>query len=98
MDSIAASQHVRNNKVVISPSRDATAGVNAAADERNQSQSQFTRESTLKRADEILADRQRFTLNTARGAPSLAALEAPTPGDSTARALVPRSTRLREPG
>ncbi len=85
------SQATRTTKLDIRLSPEAKARLNAAADERHQSVSQFVLESALGRADETLADRQRFTLDADHWAAFMAALDAPT------RAM-PRLERLfREP-
>ena len=85
------SRQVRTTKIDIRLSPEAKARLNAAADARHQSVSQFVLESALGRADEALADRQRFPLDAARWAEFMAALDAP-PRD------LPRLERLfREP-
>jgi uncharacterized protein (DUF1778 family) len=91
MEAIMPSQATRTTKLDIRLSPEAKARLNAAADERHQSVSQFVLESALGRADETLADRQRFTLDADHWAAFMAALDAPT------RAM-PRLERLfREP-
>ena len=85
------SRQIRTTKLDIRLSPEAKARLNAAADVRHQSVSQFVLESALGRADEALADRQRFALDAERWAAFMAALDAPP------RAL-PRLERLfREP-
>ena len=82
----------RTTKLDLRLSPDAKARLNAAAEARQQSVSQFVLESALGRADETLADRQRFSLDSERWAAFMAALDAPP------RAL-PRLERLfREAG
>jgi uncharacterized protein (DUF1778 family) len=91
MEAIMPSRQVRTTKLDIRLSPDAKARLNAAADERQQSVSQFVLESALGRADETLADRQRFTLDADRWTMFMAALDAPT-------REMPRLERLfREP-
>jgi len=91
MEEFMPSRQVRTTKIDIRLSPEAKARLNAAADARHQSVSQFVLESALGRADEALADRQRFPLDAARWAEFMAALDAP-PRD------LPRLERLfREP-
>jgi uncharacterized protein (DUF1778 family) len=82
---------IRTTKLDLRLSPEAKARLNAAATARQQSVSQFVLESALGRADETLAERQRFALDADRWTEFMAALEAPP------RAL-PRLERLfREP-
>lgn len=67
----------RDTKLGIRLTREAKARLNAAAEVRHQSVSQFVLESALGRADEALAERQRFTLNAEQWITFLAALDAP---------------------
>ena len=81
------SRQIRTTKLDIRLSPEAKARLNAAADMRHQSVSQFVLESALGRADEALAERQRFALDAAQWAAFMEALDAPP------RAL-PRLERL----
>ena len=81
------SRQTRTTKLDIRLSPDAKARLNAAADMRHQSVSQFVLESALGRADETLAERQHFALDAAQWAAFMQALDAPP------RAL-PRLERL----
>jgi uncharacterized protein (DUF1778 family) len=91
MEEFMPARQSRTSKLDLRLSPDAKARLNAAANARNQSVSQFVLESALGRADETLADRQRFTLDAANWTAFMAALDAPP------RAL-PRLGRLfREP-
>ncbi|CAH2606409.1 conserved protein of unknown function (plasmid) [Rhodovastum atsumiense] len=87
-----ASNPPRTSKLDLRLSPEAKARLNAAAHARHQTVSQFVLESALVRADETLAERQRFTLDAARWTAFMTALDAPP------RAL-PRLERLfREAG
>jgi len=67
----------RDTKLDIRLSREAKARLSAAAEARSQSVSQFVLESALGRADETLAERQRFTLGAEQWIAFMAALDAP---------------------
>ena len=67
----------RDTKLDIRLTREAKARLNAAADVRQQSVSQFVLESALGRADEALAERQRFTLDAEQWTAFMTALDAP---------------------
>ncbi len=71
------SRQARTTKLDIRLSPDDKARLSAAADARHQSVSQFVVESALGRADETLADRQRFTLDAEQWTAFMAALDAP---------------------
>jgi uncharacterized protein (DUF1778 family) len=81
------SRQNRTTKLDLRLSPEAKARLNAAAQARHQSVSQFVLSSALDRADEALAERQRFGLDAERWSAFLAALDAPP------RAL-PRLERL----
>ena len=66
----------RNTKLDIRLTHDAKARINAAADLRHQSVSQFVLESALGRADETLAERQHFGLDADRWTAFMQALDA----------------------
>jgi uncharacterized protein (DUF1778 family) len=72
-----AQTQARDTKLDIRLTREAKARLNAAAEARHQSVSQFVLESALGRADEALAERQRFTLDAEQWITFLAALDAP---------------------
>ncbi len=72
-----AQTQARDTKLDIRLSRDAKARLNAAAQVRHQSVSQFVLESALGRADETLAERQRFTLDAEKWTAFMTALDAP---------------------
>jgi uncharacterized protein (DUF1778 family) len=67
----------RETKLDIRLSRDAKARLSAAAEAHHQSVSQFVLESALGRAEETLAERQRFTLDASQWTAFMAALDAP---------------------
>ncbi len=92
MEDVMASRQARTAKLDLRLSTEAKARLNAAADVRHQSVSQFVLESALGRADETLADRQQFFLTEETWQAFMAALDAdPRP--------LPRIERLfREPG
>ena len=70
-------RQTRTTKLDLRLSPEAKARLNAAADMRQQSVSQFVLESALGRADETLAGRQRFNLDADRWAEFMVALDAP---------------------
>lgn len=72
-----AQTQARDTKLDIRLTREAKARLNAAAELRHQSLSQFVLESALGRADETLAERMRFTLNAEQWIAFLTALDAP---------------------
>lgn len=72
-----AQTQARDTKLDIRLTREAKARLNAAAELRHQSLSQFVLESALGRADETLAERKRFTLNAEQWIAFLTALDAP---------------------
>ena len=83
--------HSRTTKLDLRLSPEAKARLNAAAQERHQSLSQFVLTSALDRADETLAGRPRFALDADRWTDFLSALDAPP-------RVLPRLERLfREP-
>jgi len=67
----------RSEKLDLRLTRNAKRTLKAAAESLNRSVSEFVLESALTRADETLADRQRFKLNTIQWKAFLAALDAP---------------------
>jgi uncharacterized protein (DUF1778 family) len=77
MEEPMAQTQARDTKLDIRLSRDAKARLNAAAEVRHQSVSQFVLESALGRADETLAERQRFALDAGQWTAFMAALDAP---------------------
>ena len=86
-----ASRLARTTKLDLRLPPEAKARLNAAADARHQSLSQFVLESALGRADETLPDRRHFSLDAQSWTAFLAALDAPPPA-------MPRLERLfREP-
>lgn len=90
----------RTTKLDLRLSPDAKARLNAAADARRQSVSQFVLESALGRADETLANRQVFTLGADHWSAFMAALDAPTlPAPRLERLLrEPSAFDARDPG
>lgn len=87
-----ASRSNRTEKLDLRLTPEAKNALQAAAAVSNRSVSEFVLESALARADEALADRRRFGLNSAQWKEFLAALDAPP------RPL-PRLKRLfNEPG
>lgn len=83
---------LRSEKLDLRLTRKAKAALKAAAAVSNRSLSEFVLESALARADEALADRRTFGLNSTQWKAFLAALDAPL------RPL-PRLARLfKEPG
>ena len=82
----------RSEKLDLRLTRDAKRALQAAAATAHRSVSEFVLESALARADEALADRRTFGLNSAQWKAFMAALDAPP------RPL-PRIERLlKEPG
>jgi uncharacterized protein (DUF1778 family) len=67
----------RTTKLDLRLSPEAKARLSAAATARRQSVSQFVLESALGRADDALAERQRFSLDADRWTEFMAALDAP---------------------
>ena len=67
----------RTTKLDLRLSPEAKARLSAAAQERHQSVSQFVLSSALVRADETLAQRQRFSLDAEHWTAFMAALDAP---------------------
>lgn len=87
-----ASRSNRSEKLDLRLTLEAKTALQAAAEASNRSVSEFVLESALARADEALAERRHFGLNSTRWKEFLAALDAPP------RPL-PRLKRLfREPG
>lgn len=82
----------RSEKLDLRLTPDAKAALQAAATASNRSVSEFVLESALARADEALADRHRFGLNTDDWKKFLAALDAPP------RPLPRLERLLKEPG
>jgi uncharacterized protein (DUF1778 family) len=78
MEVLMAQTQARDTKLDLRLSREAKARLNAAAALRHQSVSQFVLESALGRADETLAERQRFTLDVEQWTAFMAALDAPS--------------------
>jgi uncharacterized protein (DUF1778 family) len=68
---------MRTTKMDVRLSPDAKARLSSAARALHQSVSQFVLESALRRADETLAERQRFVLDAEMWADFVAALDAP---------------------
>jgi uncharacterized protein (DUF1778 family) len=83
---------LRSEKLDLRLTRKAKAALRAAAAASHRSVSEFVLESALARADEALADRRTFGLNTAQWKAFLAALDAPP------RALPRLKRLLKEPG
>ena len=82
----------RSEKLDLRLTRDAKKALQAAAAASHRSVSEFVLESALARADEALADRDVFRLNTAQWKAFIAALDAPPRS-------MPRLERLlKEPG
>ena len=77
MEELMPSRPTRTTKLDLRLSPDAKARLNAAADAKHQSLSQFVLESALGRVDEALAERQRFPLDAERWTAFMAALDAP---------------------
>jgi uncharacterized protein (DUF1778 family) len=77
MEELMAQTQARDTKLDIRLSREAKARLNAAAEVRHQSVSQFVLESALGRANETLAERQRFTLDAEQWLAFMTALDAP---------------------
>ena len=82
----------RSEKLDLRLTPGAKKALQAAAAASNRSVSEFVLESALARADEALADRRRFGLNTAQWKKFLAALDAPP------RPLPRLERLLKEPG
>ena len=73
-----ATRALRSEKLDLRLTRNAKKTLQAAAAASNRSVSEFVLESALTRAEEALADRQVFALDTAQWKAFLAALDAPT--------------------
>ena len=82
----------RSEKLDLRLTPGAKKALQAAAAASNRSVSEFVLESALARADEALADRRRFGLNTTQWKKFLAALDAPP------RPLPRLERLLKEPG
>ena len=82
----------RSEKLDLRLTRDAKRALQAAAAVVHRSVSEFVLESALARADEALADRQTFRLNSTEWKAFIAALDAPP------RALPRLKRLLKEPG
>lgn len=87
-----ATRTTRSEKLDLRLTRDAKRALQAAAAVAHRSVSEFVLESALARADEALADRRTFGLDTAQWKAFLAALDAPP------RPLPRLEHLLRDPG
>jgi uncharacterized protein (DUF1778 family) len=86
------SRTIRSEKLDLRLTPGAKSSLQAAAAASNRSVSEFVLESALARADEALADRRGFGLNSAQWKKFMAALDAPP------RSLPRLGRLLREPG
>ena len=82
----------RTEKLDLRLTEDAKKAIQAAASASHRSVSEFVLESALSKADEALADRRFFSLNTEQWKTFMAALDAPPPPLSRLARL------LQEPG
>lgn len=87
-----AARTTRSEKLDLRLTRYAKRALQAAAAASHRSVSEFVLESALARADETLADRKTFTLNSTQWKAFLAALDAPP------RSLPRLERLLKEPG
>ena len=87
-----ASRPTRSEKLDLRLTRNAKRALQAAAAAAHRSVSEFVLESALARADEALADRRAFSLNSAQWKAFIAALDAPP------RPLPRLKRLLKEPG
>ena len=87
-----ATRPTRSEKLDLRLTRDAKRALQAAAAVVHRSVSEFVLESALARADETLADRRTFSLNTTQWKAFMAALDAPP------RPLPRLERLLKEPG
>ena len=87
-----ASHTTRSEKLDLRLTRAAKRALQAAAAAAHRSVSEFVLESALARADETLADRRTFSLNSAKWEAFIAALDAPP------RPLPHLERLLKEPG
>ena len=87
-----ASRTTRSEKLDLRLTRNAKRALQAAAAAAHRSVSEFVLESALARADEALADRRAFSLNSAQWKAFIAALDAPP------RPLPRLKRLLKEPG
>jgi uncharacterized protein (DUF1778 family) len=87
-----ASRSARSEKLDLRLTRDAKRALQAAAAAANRSVSEFVLESALACADEALADRRSFSLNSTQWKSFIAALDAPP------RPLPDLKRLLKEPG
>jgi uncharacterized protein (DUF1778 family) len=87
-----SSRPTRSEKLDLRLTREAKLALQAAASASSRSVSEFVLESALARADEALADRRTFSLNTPQWKAFVAALDAPP------RPLPRLKRLLREPG
>ena len=87
-----AARTTRSEKLDLRLTRDAKRALRAAATAAHRSVSEFVLESALARADEALADRRSFGLNSTQWEAFMAALDAPP------RALPRMGRLLKEPG
>lgn len=83
---------LRSEKLDLRITRNAKRALQAAAAATHRSVSEFVLESALARADEALADRRTFSLNSAQWKAFIAALDAPP------RPLPSLERLLKEPG
>lgn len=87
-----SSHTTRSEKLDLRLTPDAKSALQAAAAASNRSVSEFVLESALARADEALADRRSFGLNSAQWKEFMAALDAPP------RPMTRLKHLLKEPG